>query len=73
MWQEPDAYPSEPIFVSHPDALEEDDGNAGGLVALGLGRAVPGWLQGCATAGQGRACRQLPDEMGQVLTLGRNF
>ncbi|XP_053105067.1 retinoid isomerohydrolase isoform X1 [Hemicordylus capensis] len=26
VWQEPDAYPSEPIFVSHPDALEEDDG-----------------------------------------------
>lgn len=46
MWQEPDAYPSEPIFVSHPDALEEDDGNAGlGLVelglGLGLGRAEP--------------------------------
>jgi carotenoid cleavage dioxygenase-like enzyme len=27
VWQEPDSYPSEPIFVSHPDALEEDDGN----------------------------------------------
>lgn len=27
MWQEPDSYPSEPIFVSQPDALEEDDGN----------------------------------------------
>ncbi|XP_027746856.1 retinoid isomerohydrolase isoform X5 [Empidonax traillii] len=26
VWQEPDSYPSEPIFVSHPDALEEDDG-----------------------------------------------
>ncbi|KAH0618514.1 hypothetical protein JD844_017794 [Phrynosoma platyrhinos] len=26
VWQEPDAYPSEPIFVSQPDALEEDDG-----------------------------------------------
>ncbi|XP_038959208.1 retinoid isomerohydrolase isoform X2 [Rattus norvegicus] len=26
MWQEPDSYPSEPIFVSQPDALEEDDG-----------------------------------------------
>ncbi|XP_043855746.1 retinoid isomerohydrolase isoform X5 [Dromiciops gliroides] len=27
LWQEPDSYPSEPIFVSHPDAQEEDDGN----------------------------------------------
>ncbi|XP_007957585.1 retinoid isomerohydrolase [Orycteropus afer afer] len=26
VWQEPDSYPSEPIFVSHPDAMEEDDG-----------------------------------------------
>ncbi|XP_071474846.1 retinoid isomerohydrolase isoform X2 [Callospermophilus lateralis] len=26
VWQEPDSYPSEPIFVSHPEALEEDDG-----------------------------------------------
>ncbi|XP_051855417.1 retinoid isomerohydrolase isoform X1 [Antechinus flavipes] len=26
VWQEPDSYPSEPIFVSHPDAREEDDG-----------------------------------------------
>nr|XP_021484916.1 retinoid isomerohydrolase [Meriones unguiculatus] len=26
MWQEPDSYPSEPIFVSQPDGLEEDDG-----------------------------------------------
>lgn len=37
MWQEPDAYPSEPIFVSHPDALEEDDGNAGGVIGIGIG------------------------------------
>ncbi|XP_072130787.1 retinoid isomerohydrolase-like isoform X1 [Mobula birostris] len=26
MWQEPNTYPSEPIFVPHPDALDEDDG-----------------------------------------------
>lgn len=26
VWQEPDSYPSEPIFVSQPGALEEDDG-----------------------------------------------
>uniref|UniRef100_H2ZXX9 Retinoid isomerohydrolase n=1 Tax=Latimeria chalumnae TaxID=7897 RepID=H2ZXX9_LATCH len=26
VWQEPDTYPSEPIFVPDPDALEEDDG-----------------------------------------------
>lgn len=27
VWQEPDTYPSEPIFVPHPEAIEEDDGN----------------------------------------------
>lgn len=43
MWQEPDAYPSEPIFVSHPDALEEDDGNLGvGGIGIGIGK---GWAQ----------------------------
>lgn len=80
MWQEPDSYPSEPIFVSHPDALEEDDGNAGGVGGIGIGtgkgclcQMAPGWLQGCATAGQGRACKQLLDGMGQVLTLAVNF
>uniref|UniRef100_A0A4W3GF06 Retinoid isomerohydrolase n=1 Tax=Callorhinchus milii TaxID=7868 RepID=A0A4W3GF06_CALMI len=26
IWQEPDTYPSEPIFVAHPDAIDEDDG-----------------------------------------------
>ncbi|CAJ0914858.1 unnamed protein product [Ranitomeya imitator] len=26
VWQEPNTYPSEPIFVPTPDALEEDDG-----------------------------------------------
>ncbi|XP_056388738.1 retinoid isomerohydrolase [Hyla sarda] len=26
VWQEPNTYPSEPIFVPSPDALEEDDG-----------------------------------------------
>lgn len=36
MWQEPDAYPSEPIFVSHPDALEEDDGNSDFILVNGI-------------------------------------
>lgn len=27
VWQQTDSYPSEPIFVSQPDAQEEDDGN----------------------------------------------
>lgn len=31
VWQETDAYPSEPIFVPQPDALEEDDGNSSPL------------------------------------------
>ncbi|MGH0147523.1 UNVERIFIED_CONTAM: hypothetical protein FKN15_010822 [Acipenser sinensis] len=26
VWQEPDSYPSEPIFVASPDAVDEDDG-----------------------------------------------
>ncbi|ETE71370.1 Retinoid isomerohydrolase, partial [Ophiophagus hannah] len=26
VWQEPDTYPSEPIFVPQPEAIEEDDG-----------------------------------------------
>ncbi|XP_045147677.1 retinoid isomerohydrolase [Echinops telfairi] len=26
VWQEADSYPSEPIFVSHPEAMDEDDG-----------------------------------------------
>jgi len=26
IWQEPDAYPSEALFVQSPDAKEEDDG-----------------------------------------------
>uniref|UniRef100_A0A672KSU1 Retinoid isomerohydrolase RPE65 n=1 Tax=Sinocyclocheilus grahami TaxID=75366 RepID=A0A672KSU1_SINGR len=26
IWQEPDAYPSEPLFVQSPDAKDEDDG-----------------------------------------------
>ncbi|XP_034289126.1 retinoid isomerohydrolase isoform X1 [Pantherophis guttatus] len=26
VWQEPDTYPSEPIFVPHPEDIEEDDG-----------------------------------------------
>ncbi|XP_016368353.1 retinoid isomerohydrolase-like isoform X2 [Sinocyclocheilus rhinocerous] len=26
VWQEPDSYPSEPLFVQHPDGVDEDDG-----------------------------------------------
>lgn len=26
MWQEPDSYPSEPLFVQTPDGVDEDDG-----------------------------------------------
>lgn len=26
VWQEPDSYPSEPLFVQTPDGVDEDDG-----------------------------------------------
>lgn len=26
VWQEPDSYPSEPLFVQTPDGIDEDDG-----------------------------------------------
>lgn len=26
VWQEPDSYPSEPVFVQTPDGIDEDDG-----------------------------------------------
>lgn len=60
MWQEPDAYPSEPIFVSHPDALEEDDGNAGGLVALGLGKGCASLAAGLSHSWAGQSLQAAP-------------
>lgn len=29
MWQEPESYPSEPLFVQTPEGVDEDDGNSG--------------------------------------------
>lgn len=31
VWQEPDSYPSEPLFVQSPEAVAEDDGKPGGV------------------------------------------
>lgn len=31
VWQEPDSYPSEPLFVQNPDGVDEDDGNLSAL------------------------------------------
>ncbi len=28
VWQEPDSYPSEPLFVQSPDGVDEDDGGS---------------------------------------------
>ena len=30
VWQEPDSYPSEPLFVQTPDGIDEDDGRSPG-------------------------------------------
>jgi len=60
VWQEPDSYPSEPIFVSHPDALEEDDGNPAAISVRGMAvwRAGGCWLGAVCQAvpGHGAPC-----------------
>lgn len=80
MWQEPDSYPSEPIFVSHPDALEEDDGNTDFVLVSGIViwksscLLVPGAVcKAVPETGTGTAHRQLPDEMCLVLALVGSF
>uniref|UniRef100_A0A8C5G054 Retinoid isomerohydrolase n=1 Tax=Gouania willdenowi TaxID=441366 RepID=A0A8C5G054_GOUWI len=43
VWQEPDSYPSEPLFVQTPDAIDEDDGVLLTIVAA-PGSQRPGYL-----------------------------
>ncbi|XP_030640344.1 retinal Mueller cells isomerohydrolase [Chanos chanos] len=43
IWQEPDSYPSEPLFVQSPDATEEDDGVLLSIV-VNPGAQRPGYL-----------------------------
>ncbi|XP_066548582.1 retinoid isomerohydrolase [Amia ocellicauda] len=44
VWQEPDSYPSEPIFVETPDAVEEDDGVILTIVVNPGAAQRPGYL-----------------------------
>ncbi|XP_071007560.1 retinal Mueller cells isomerohydrolase [Oncorhynchus clarkii lewisi] len=44
VWQEPDSYPSEPIFVQTPDSVEEDDGVLLSIVVNPGADQRPGYL-----------------------------
>ncbi|TNN64919.1 Retinoid isomerohydrolase [Liparis tanakae] len=43
VWQEPDSYPSEPLFVQTPDGIDEDDGVLLTIV-VAPGSQRPGYL-----------------------------
>lgn len=36
VWQEPDSYPSEPLFVQTPDGIDEDDGTPAAIETINL-------------------------------------
>ncbi|KAL1022412.1 hypothetical protein UPYG_G00026650 [Umbra pygmaea] len=44
VWQEPDSYPSEPIFVQTPDSVDEDDGVLLSIVVNPGADQRPGYL-----------------------------